>query len=269
MEFIIYFVGLIMIAKADDIGGTAGAYHALVPEWKQNEKVCEMVVPKHAVYLRVLTDDVVPTATSWPTSEVTPCATTSLKCSLYEIPSAGSLAVNPGFTLSGVKTESSFCALPRLHPAASAGKKPELDTGSKNRTILDVPIAGGSLGVFAFSNGNIFTTWHGVPPAGSTNKRIMLTVTERSGTTVRKLVLEPKKAPAQIVLMNMPPTFAGVALNTPNPSADHHQVLFQKILKPTTGDCDHTHPAKGTCLPKVKPGVTLNLSCSNTGCCRP
>ena len=262
MEFVIYFVGLIMIVKSDDIGGTVGSYHALIPEWKLSENVCSHQMPEHALYIRVPTNSIVSADTSWPASEVTSCAT--LPCTLFRIPVESTLAVSPGFVPTpGIALETPFC-LPRLETRAAPGKKPKLDAGSKTRTLADFEMTGGTLGAYAFTNGMIFTTWTLTPPGAPTNSDIELTATARGGSgTVRKLTV---KAKTRIYVLNIPPVFAGIPLNTPNPSTtpDHHEKLYQKIVQPGTGDCNMP---KEPCTPPVKPGTTLNLACSNTGCC--
>lgn len=266
MEFIIYFVGLIMIVQGEDIGGQAGTYHALIPEWNQNQTVCGMEVPRHAAYIRVRNRDIV-SETGWPASEKTACADPTLKCSLYEIAAASTLSVHPGFTpVSGVKMDpANFCALPQLEATAALGKKPKVDAGSKARTIADMAIPGGTLGTWAFQatpDSMIYTTWTVTPPGAPTNSQITLKASARNSSTVRTLVL---KAKSPIFVINIPPVFAGVALNTPNPTMDHHHVLYETILQSGSGDCNLPKP---TCLPRVRPGTTLNLGCSNTGCCR-
>jgi hypothetical protein len=269
MEFIIHFVGLIMLIRASDVGGPSGQFMALIPGAAQTMTIpCSNGVPiaviPHKVYVRVLTDDVVPGSdATW--TEKSSCHHPTLKCTLYEIPVASSISVAPGFNIgTTVKTETTFCAMPQLAPSQPVGHKPQVDSGSPGRSLVDVPIAGGSLGDFAMANGNIYTTWHATPSSPVPNATITIRATERASGKERKLELQPATGPALIFIINVPPGYAAGALSAPNPHLDKHFALYNTILTPGTGDCEMP---KASCPPTTKPTSTLNLACSNSGCC--
>jgi hypothetical protein len=125
-----------------------------------------------------------------------------------------------------------------------------------------------------FANGAIYASLLVPARPGTPPHSIQITAKERNSTTARTLVV---KAGSTIMIENSTPDLALARVEARDPNAGHpehgHFALYAKMINGMQ-TCT-APPARRPCGPEVPSvtqvggGVTGEIGCSNTGCCKP
>ncbi len=271
MDYIIKFVGIIMIVSAMQPGDQ---YRALLPLTGQTNISCanltlgtNVKAPKHEAYVRVSTDDLLP-ATQWPAGDVVECVPASQKCRLFRIANPSDLKIESGIDSGNEVHESaSYCLVPQLRkefPSAA-----NVASVNENATIARLVMPGGDLTAEVVKSGAIYSSLHVPARPGTVLQPIVVLAIERATKAVRSVVV---KAGSTIMLVNATADMAVAPLDATDADAGHpehaHFTVYNKLLSNGVEVCKNPAMPR-PCNADFSGGVTGEIGCSNTGCCKP
>jgi hypothetical protein len=273
MDFVIRLVGIVMIVTT----GTTTVLHrdiAMLPISDASNSFCSgnVTVVQHEAFVRINSGQVVDDR-AWPEHE---SCDPGQGCTLYRIPVASDLSVDPGFAPvgNGIRRDTTFCLVPDIHRELmkSGHQYAALDLRNDpiSATIAALELPPGIIKAYSWPpTGMVASVLWVTAPSGAKAVQIVITADARDHSATRRLVV---KAGSNITLTNLPAGRPGMDLaQRGGPIAQSGMFLYNRLISKEfcsplvdTGVCPRSVPrVRGF----ARPGEGTDSTDSNRACC--